>query len=106
MRCPRATAVSGVAARRTTRRNLCNPCPLERSLTAFGMTRFFIFALLQVLFRHADFPPDAAAFDVSLVHRLGENGRHCELAALSRFDLIIDLERAAGQENPPFFCLT
>src|SRR5437667_12208723 len=59
------------------------------------MTRFFIFVLLKTLFRDADLSPDAAALDISLVHRLRENWRHPKLAAIRRFNLIIDLECAA-----------
>src|SRR4029077_16941903 len=44
-------------------------------------------------FRDSDFSADAAAFYIAIVHGLHEHGRHDELAAVARFDLVIDLKR-------------
>ncbi len=43
-------------------------------------------------FGHRDFTANSAAFDVSLIHRFGEHRRNNELAAVSRLNLIINLE--------------
>src|SRR5437867_1049577 len=48
-------------------------------------------------FRHRDLSTHAAAFDVAIVHRLGEHWRDDEVTAIARFDLIIDLERVGGR---------
>ena len=44
-------------------------------------------------FGDSNFSADAAAFHIAIVHGLREHGRHDELAAVARFDLVIDLER-------------
>src|SRR5436190_100249 len=44
-------------------------------------------------FSDSNFSANAAAFNVAIVHGLREHGRHDELAAVARFDLVIDLER-------------
>src|SRR5207237_6912604 len=44
-------------------------------------------------FRYCDLSADAAPFEVAIVHRLREHWRDDEVAAIARFDLIIDLER-------------
>jgi len=44
-------------------------------------------------FRDSNFSANAAAFHIAIVHGLREHGRHDELAAVARFDLVIDLER-------------
>src|SRR5260370_41833184 len=57
-------------------------------------------------FRHRDLSADAAAFEVAIVHRLREHWRDDEVAAIARFDLIIDLERVcrgAHEENGAIF---
>src|SRR6202011_3112486 len=57
-------------------------------------------------FCDADLSTNAAAFNVTLVHRLGEHGRHDELTSIARFDLIIDLKRVRGrghEKHPAIF---
>src|SRR5262249_28775222 len=79
---------------RITRASLCDLSLIERSPTSFGMTRVVIFLLSDPLFGHRDLSADAAALNVAIVHRLREDRRHDELAATTRFDLVINLEHA------------
>src|SRR4029434_1847802 len=59
-----------------------------------GDSARFHFAYLNELFGHGDFSADAAAFNVAIVHRLCEHGRHDKLTAIAGFDLVINLQRA------------
>src|SRR5437867_2154311 len=50
-------------------------------------------------FGHCDATCNAASLDVAIVHRLREHRRNDEVAAVTRFDLIIDLERVRGRRH-------
>src|SRR4029434_1285488 len=68
-----------------------DPPPWVRSLTSFGMTRILP-SLARDSFGHRNFPAHAAPFYSAIIHRLREDRRDNELAAITRLDVVIDLQ--------------